>query len=77
MEGDLVLVQDSNAVRSEWKRGLVTKIYQSDDGKVRRVLVSYKNPRPDQKADCYRGQKYTTIERAVQRLIVLIPVDKQ
>ena len=77
MEGDLVLVQDSYAVRGEWKRGLVTKVYPSDNGRVRRVLVSYKNPRPDQKADCYRGQKYKTVERAVQRLIVLIPVDEQ
>ena len=77
MEGDLVLVQYSNAVRGEWKRGLVTKIYPSDDGRVRRVLVSYKNPCPDQKADYYRGQKYTTVERAVQRLIDLIPVDER
>ena len=77
MEGDLVLVQDSNAVKGEWKRGLVTKIYPNDDGRVRRVLVSYKNPRPDQKADCHKGQKYTTVERAVQCLIVLIPVDEQ
>ena len=77
MKGDLVLVQDSNVVRGEWKRGLVTKVYPSDDGRARRVLVSYKNPRPDQKADCYRGQKYTTVERVVQHLIVLIPVDEQ
>ena len=60
-----------------WKRGPVTKVYPSDDGRVRRVLVSYQNPRPDQKADCYRGQKNTTVERAVQHLIVLIPVDEQ
>ena len=77
MEGDFVLVQDSNAVRGKWKRGLVTKVYPSDDGRFRRVLVSYKNPRPDQKADCYRSQKYTTVERGVQCLIVLIPVDEQ
>ena len=75
-KGGVVLIQDGNAVRGEWKSGIVTKIFPSDDGKVRRVEVSYKNFRPDEKLDTYNGANYTSVERAAQRLIVLVAVDE-
>ena len=73
--GDTVLLQDSNAVRGEWKMGLVTQVFPSEDQKVRRVVVSYKNQRLDEHVIDYKGVKYTNVERPVQRLIVLIAVD--
>ena len=71
-KGDVVLIQDGNAVRGEWKLGIVIKTFPSDDGKVRRVEVSYKIFRPDEKLDTYNGTNYAFVERAVQRLIVVI-----
>ena len=75
-KGHVVLIQDGNVVRGEWKLGTVTKTFPSDDGKVRRVEVSYKNFRPDEKLDTYNGTNYTSVERALQRLIVLVAVDE-
>lgn len=73
--GDVVLIQDSNVVRGEWKMGIITAVHPSDDNKVRRVTVSYKNYRKDSDPGRYLGAKYPNIERAVQKLIVLAPVD--
>ena len=64
--GDIVLVQDSNHVRGKWQIARVSKVLPGDDGLVRRVELEYKNP---------DGRKFTTIERPVQRLIVLVPVE--
>ena len=41
--GDVVLVQDSNTVRGKWKMARVFKTSMDDDGKVRKVIVEYKN----------------------------------
>ena len=41
--GDLVLVQDSNIIRGKWKLGQVVEILLSRGGKVRDVIVQYKN----------------------------------
>ena len=63
--GDVVLVQDANAVRGRWKMALVEASKVSADGKVRRVDISYKSA---------EGTRIT-VERAVQRLIVLVAND--
>jgi hypothetical protein len=60
--GDVVLIQDSNALRGEWRMAIVSKAEPSEDKKVRKVEVTYKN-----------GQTPTTVSRAVQKLIVLVP----
>lgn len=41
--GDVVLIQDFNLVRGNWKLGKVSNVYPVTDGKVRRVDVQYKN----------------------------------
>ena len=68
-------MQDSNAIRGQWKLGLVSAVHPGSDGRVRRVDVSYKNNSVDEPATRYSGTKYTTVERAVHRLIVLVPVE--
>lgn len=70
--GDIVLVQDSNQIRGKWKLGRIISANPGKDGKVRTVSVQYKNPAPN----VCRGRGYVTVERPVQRLIVLIPVAK-
>ena len=62
--GDVVLIQDSDAFRGKWKKAVVDEATPSDDGKVRHVRVRYRN-----------GDTNITIDRPVQRLILLVPVD--
>ena len=63
---DVVLVQDANLVRGEWKLGVVDEILESKDGRVRNVVVRYKNLNTN-----------VRVRRAVQRLIVIVPVDEE
>ena len=65
MVGDVVLLQDSNVVRGEWKMGIVSEVTTSKDCLINRVNVTYKRD----------STKYT-VSRAVQRLIVLVPKDE-
>ena len=63
-KGDVVLIEDANAIRGIWKMGIITEAIMSQDGKVRRAKVAYKN----------NGE--LVVERPVQKLIVLVPVDQ-
>ena len=65
--GDVVLVQDLNPVRGKWKMALVEKAIESKDGRVRRVEISYKSPEG----------RCLSVERAVQKLIVIVACDPQ
>ena len=71
---DVVLIQDTNELRGKYKMGVVTEVHPSQDGKIRKVQVSYKNNAsgPD-----YKGTKFTRVERPVQRLIVIVPNDEE
>ena len=73
-QGDIVLIQDNDSVRGEWKMGIVSNaVPNSEDGFVRNCIVKYKQKLPglDFKS-CF-----TSIQRAVQRLVVLLPVDER
>ena len=69
-----MLIQDANQVRGNWKLGIVSR---TDDGKVRKVGVQYKNPKPGEVAEKYQGRGYVTVQRPVHRLIVLVPADNK
>ena len=66
-KGDVVLVQDANVVRGQWKMAIVKEPLPSEDGKIRKVTLSYRDNRSD--------NKKITITRPVQRLIVLVAAD--
>ena len=72
---DLVLIQDSNLVRGQWRLGIVSNTFPGSDGKVRKVEVQYKNPKQGDPVTKYQGRGYVTIERPVHRLVLLIPKD--
>ena len=74
-EGDVVLVADSNVIRGEYRCAIVSKVTASRDGVARRVLVQYKNFKAGESLREYKGAPYTTVERSVQRLSLLIPVE--
>ena len=65
--GDVVLVQDSNAVRGQWKMAIVEEVIKSDDNKVCRVIVAHST----------EGGARSRIERPVRKLILLAPAKKQ
>ena len=73
--GSIVLIQDSEKVRGKWKLGKVSKCKFSDCNKVRLVEVQYKVPKPNESMHKYKERPYTTVERAVQRLVVLVPAN--
>ena len=75
--GDIVLIQDSDLIRVQWKLGKVSNIYPGTDGKVRKVDVQYKNRNADEPTANYKGKIYVTVQRPVQRLILLLPIDEQ
>ena len=75
--GDIVLIQDSNQVRGKWKLGRVVTANPGKDGKVRKVEIQYKNPVLNEKVQIYKGRGYVTVERPVQRLVVIVPVDEE
>ena len=61
--GDIVIVQDANQMRGKWKLGKVSRADPSlRDGFVRNIEVQYRN---------------NTIQRPVQKVVVLVPVDEQ
>ena len=72
MIGDIVLIKDSNSVRGRWKLGRVNKTIASGDGYVRRCVVVYKQQPPGIKL----ASKFTSIERPIQDLVVIIPKDE-
>ena len=75
--GDIVLIQDSNQIRGQWKLGKVSEVFPGEDGRVRKVQVSYKNPKPGEPPHKNTGRGYVTVERSVNRLILLLPVDEE
>ena len=66
--GDIVLIRDLNVVRGEWHRGQVVKTYRHDDEKIVRIVdIRYKLP---------ANRRFTVIKRAVQSIVVLLPVEE-
>ena len=65
-----MLIQGSNALQGEWKLGIVSDVHPSHDNEVRQITMSHKHQHQGKAA-----ARYTNIERAVHRLIVLVPVD--
>ena len=64
--GDNILVQESNAIRGDWKRVIVVKTQISQDNEIRRVTIKYS-----------LGSTKIRVQRPVQRLIVLVSVDQR
>lgn len=73
-----MLIQYANQIKEQWKLGVVVKTFPGEDGRVGRVQVQYKNPKPKEAVnechDIARG--FVTVERAVNKLVVPIPKDE-
>ena len=75
--GDIIVVQDSNQVRGNWRLAKVSKVFPGKYGLVKRAELHYKNQAANYLSQTYKGKSYTTIEGPVQRLIVIIPVNEK
>ena len=71
---DIVLVQDTKALRGKWKLAEVHSVKSNDDGKVRDVTLRYKYQDDNIK---YTGLKDVFINRSVHRLVVIIPAEER
>ena len=75
--GDVVLIGDKNEIRGAWKLAMVSEVFPSSDGKVRRVSLQYKNIPESEDATKYSAHKFVTVQRPVQRVIVICPAEDQ
>ena len=72
--GDIVLVQDCNAIRGKWKLAQVVIAEPGRDGMVRDVQIRYRIQR--QKKEYEVGGEII-VKRSVHRLVILLPVEEQ
>ena len=68
--GDVVMIADQNAVKGEYKLGLVSDVYNDDRGRVRHVQVSYKLSNAV-------NSKHVSFKRDVRKLVLILPVEEQ
>jgi hypothetical protein len=73
--GDIVLITDSNTLRGHYYPAVVREVFASKDGKVRKVMLAYKNFRVGEKVHEYKGVHDTQVCRSVRKLALLVPID--
>lgn len=71
--GDIVLLQDKDALRGQWRLAQVKSVKTSRDDKIRDVIVRYKIKRP---GSTYKGQDDVCVGRSVHKLVVILPVEE-
>ena len=73
---DVVMVMESNLLKNEYRLARVHEPIVSSDGKIRRVKLAYKNFKIGEAIHEYSGAKDKIVERSVQSLSLLAPVEK-
>lgn len=71
--GDVVIISDKNALRGEYRIGIVKDVFPGMDGRVRKVSVMYKSFKIQDRL-CKATE--TVVIRSVHRLALLVPVDE-
>ena len=66
-KGDIVIIQDKDAPRGNWKLGRVSNAIKGIDGNVRRLEIQYK----------VKDNELSTIQRSVQNTIVILPSEDE
>jgi len=67
---DIVLVMDDNLPRNQWVLARVCKVYNDDDGHVRKVRVTVGDKYLDPKGR--RTRQSSFLERPIQKLVLLL-----
>ena len=74
--GDIVLVIDTDAIRSEYRLAVVKQIFRGHDGAVRKVMIAYKLYKVGESSVKYTGSREQCCIRPVQRLALVLPADQ-
>ena len=74
---DVVLVADSNVLRGEYRVAQVKEAVPDKDGLVRKASIRYKTFKAGEALRVYKGAPDQVVERSVQRLSLLVPVEDQ
>ena len=72
--GDIVLIQDSNIIRGQWKLAEVVKVDEGRDGIVRDAHLRYKLLDLSKN---YVGSKDKMVTKSVHRLVVILPAEER
>ena len=72
--GDIVLIQDKNALKGVWKLAQVVKTYYGSDHMVRNVTLRYKL---NKSGPNYIGQSDSLVDRSVRSLVIVLPIEEQ
>lgn len=70
---DIVIVQDENAPRNEWKLAKVTEVYPGEDGHVRKLQLLISESALDDQGK--RLTKQTYLERPIHKTVTLLEAD--
>ena len=71
---DIVIFQDSNILKANWKLGEIIIANKGKDNKVRNVSIRYK---PKKDGPHYKGQKDVIVSRSAHRVVVILPVEER
>jgi Family of unknown function (DUF5641) len=72
MVGDVVLMRDAGTLQEKYKLARVKEVMPGEDGKVRKVILVYKNIGSDK---AVQEAKFKETERSVHNLVVIVPAD--
>ena len=67
---DLVMICEPSRIKAKYKLAIVEAVHTSSDGCVRSATLRYSNVKKD-------GWTSVRVERSVQRLVLLLPVEEQ
>ena len=77
-QGDVVLMRSHGKLNpGDYKRGIVKEVLVDDDGRVRTAMVQCYRPDSRRSPTVYKGEGQVTVRLAVQRLVVLLPVEER
>ena len=77
-QGDIVLIRDNGKFTAgDYRRGRVLETYPDKDGHVRTALVRLYKSDVRRHSQSYSGEGQVAVRMAVQRLVVLLPVEDQ
>jgi phosphoglycerate-specific signal transduction histidine kinase len=76
--GDVVLIIEDQQIHAHYKLAQVTNVYPGADGKVRKVDLVVKRYKgtEDPGKPVYTGSAPVILKRAVQRLVLVLPVEE-
>ena len=71
--GDVVMVVDSDSIKSEYRLAIVKEVFRGKDGVVRKAMVSYKHYKVGDSPVRYTGSTEQCCVRPIQRLALIVP----